>query len=93
MVSGARPAGGGGEAAAGGDDMRAPMPGCWRDLGAGGAAVARGDVLVVLEAMKMEHALLAPRDGTVAEVLVAAGEQVAEGAKDHDNRARERGKD
>ena len=41
-----------------------------------GAAVAKGDVLVVLEAMKMEHALTAPRDGVVAEVLVAAGAQV-----------------
>ena len=44
-----------------------------------GAAVARGELLVVLEAMKMEHALVAPRDGAVAEVMVAEGAQVTEG--------------
>ena len=46
---------------------------------AAGQRVARGDVLVVLEAMKMEHALLAPRDGVIAEVMVAAGAQVTDG--------------
>ena len=67
------------EAAA--DDLRAPMPGLVKALAAApGAAVRRGDVLVVLEAMKMEHALLAPRDGVVAEVLVVAGAQVSDGA-------------
>ena len=45
-----------------------------------GAGVAAGDVLAVMEAMKMEHSLTAPRDGTVAEVAVRAGEQVEEGA-------------
>ena len=43
------------------------------------APVARGDRLVVLEAMKMEHELRATRDGTVAEVLVRAGDQVVPG--------------
>ena len=49
-------------------------------------AVAKGDVvhkgqrLAILEAMKMEHALLAPFDGTVADVLASAGAQVAERA-------------
>ena len=43
------------------------MPGLVKQLAAAaGAAVARGDVLVVLEAMKMEHALTAPRDGVIA---------------------------
>jgi 3-methylcrotonyl-CoA carboxylase alpha subunit len=37
-------------------------------------------VLAVLEAMKMEHALTAPRDGVIAEVLVEAGAQVTDGA-------------
>ena len=37
-------------------------------------------VLAVMEAMKMEHSLTAPRDGTVAEITVRAGEQVEEGA-------------
>ncbi len=65
---------------AGGDDVRAPMPGLVKHLGATpGAQVARGDILVILEAMKMEHALTAPRDGIVAEVLVAAGAQVTDG--------------
>jgi 3-methylcrotonyl-CoA carboxylase alpha subunit len=41
--------------------------------------VARGERLVVLEAMKMEHALLAPRDGVIAEVMVAEGAQVTDG--------------
>ena len=70
----------GAEAGAGGDEIRAPMPGLVRQLAvATGIAVARGDVLVVLEAMKMEHALTAPRDGIVAEVHVATGAQVTDG--------------
>ena len=56
------------------------MPGLVKHLAAAaGQAVARGDVLVVLEAMKMEHALTAPRDGVIAEVMVAAGAQVTDG--------------
>ncbi len=45
-----------------------------------GAEVAKGDTLAVLEAMKMEHRLLAARDGVVAKVLVRAGDQVEAGA-------------
>jgi 3-methylcrotonyl-CoA carboxylase alpha subunit len=45
-----------------------------------GQAVSKGQKLVTLEAMKMEHALKAPRDGVVAEVTVAEGAQVKEGA-------------
>ena len=45
-----------------------------------GDLVATGDRLAVLEAMKMEHALIAGRDGVVAEVLVQPGAQVAAGA-------------
>ena len=41
-----------------------------------GEAVAKGQRLLVLEAMKMEHALTAPFDGTVAELTVAEGQQV-----------------
>jgi 3-methylcrotonyl-CoA carboxylase alpha subunit len=56
------------------------MPGLVKALTAApGARVSRGDVLLVLEAMKMEHALVAPRDGGVAEILVAEGAQVADG--------------
>jgi 3-methylcrotonyl-CoA carboxylase alpha subunit len=70
----------GAEAHHGGDEVRAPMPGLVKHLAAvAGAGVAKGDVLVVLEAMKMEHALTAPRDGVVAAVHVAPGAQVTDG--------------
>ena len=46
-----------------------------------GASVSKGQRLAVIEAMKMEHALIAPFDGTVGEILATAGGQVAEGAK------------
>ncbi len=69
------------EADDGGDSIAAPLPGIVKALTvAPGTAVAAGDVLVVMEAMKMEHSLTAPRDGTVAEVTVRVGEQVEEGA-------------
>jgi pyruvate carboxylase len=55
----------------------APMPGVVSTLGvAAGQAVKAGDVLLSIEAMKMETALHAERDGTVAEVLVKAGDQI-----------------
>ncbi len=74
------PLDGGGEAQAAADDLRAPMPGLVKALAAApGATVRRGEVLLVLEAMKMEHALVAPRDGVIAEVLVAEGAQVTDG--------------
>ncbi len=64
----------------GGDTIIAPMPGLVRTvLTETGAAVTKGDPLLVLEAMKMEHTLPAPRDGVVAEVLVAVGDQVTDG--------------
>ncbi|MDQ2095387.1 acetyl/propionyl/methylcrotonyl-CoA carboxylase subunit alpha [Rhodalgimonas zhirmunskyi] len=68
-------------AGAGADVIEAPMPGLVKALYAeAGQTVAAGDRLAVLEAMKMEHALLAPRDGVVAEVLSQAGDQVEAGA-------------
>ncbi|MBR7650885.1 acetyl/propionyl/methylcrotonyl-CoA carboxylase subunit alpha [Brucella oryzae] len=58
-----------------------PMPGLVRLVSVvEGARVARGDPLVTMEAMKMELSLTAPRDGKVASVTVAAGDQVNEGA-------------
>jgi 3-methylcrotonyl-CoA carboxylase alpha subunit len=64
-----------------GNVIEAPMPGLVRVVDARvGQAVAKGDRLAVLEAMKMEHALLAARDGVVAEVLAAEGDQVEAGA-------------
>jgi 3-methylcrotonyl-CoA carboxylase alpha subunit len=63
------------------DRVVSPMPGLVRLVAVEpGADVRKGEILAVVEAMKMEHALAAPRDGTVASVPVAAGEQVAEGA-------------
>ena len=44
-----------------------------------GLVEARGDTLVVMEAMKMEHTLAAPRDGKIIEVNASAGAQTAEG--------------
>jgi 3-methylcrotonyl-CoA carboxylase alpha subunit len=46
-----------------------------------GAAVTKGERVAIVEAMKMEHALLAPMDGTVSEIAATVGAQVAEGAK------------
>ncbi|NNE89138.1 MAG: acetyl/propionyl/methylcrotonyl-CoA carboxylase subunit alpha [Silicimonas sp.] len=64
-----------------GDDVAAPMTGMVRSvIVKAGAAVARGDALIVLEAMKMEHTLRAPRDGDVAEVTCDVGDQVSDGA-------------
>lgn len=55
----------------------APMPGVISTVGvAAGQAVKAGDVLVSIEAMKMETALHAERDGTIAEVLVRSGDQI-----------------
>jgi 3-methylcrotonyl-CoA carboxylase alpha subunit len=44
-----------------------------------GDKVSRGQPLAVMEAMKMEHTIAAPADGTVEELMFAPGEQVAEG--------------
>ncbi len=69
------------EAVGGADAVTAPMPGLVRAVNAAaGTPVARGDALVVLEAMKMEHTLTAPRDGRIAETRVGVGDQVADGA-------------
>jgi len=59
----------------------APMPGAIARVECQvGQPVTTGQVLVVLEAMKMEHAIRCPHDGTVAEVRVAPGVQVETGA-------------
>jgi 3-methylcrotonyl-CoA carboxylase alpha subunit len=62
--------------------LRAPMPGRVVSLLARpGERVARGAPLLVLEAMKMEHTLIAPTEGTLDAYRVEAGDQVAEGAE------------
>ncbi|HVX69673.1 MAG TPA: biotin carboxylase N-terminal domain-containing protein [Mycobacteriales bacterium] len=59
----------------------APMPGSVvRVLVQSGASVTKGDPLIVLEAMKMEHTVASPADGTVSEVRVQAGQQVDAGS-------------
>jgi 3-methylcrotonyl-CoA carboxylase alpha subunit len=65
------------EAGTGDDRIRAPMPGRVVLVQAGpGSPVKMGDVVLVIEAMKMELALKAPRDGVVAEVRAATGDFV-----------------
>ncbi len=67
---------------AGGDRLLAPMPGRIVSVEAeAGAVVTRGQVLVLLEAMKVQMRLTAPRDGTVAAVRAQAGELVEEGTE------------
>jgi 3-methylcrotonyl-CoA carboxylase alpha subunit len=62
-------------------EIEAPMPGRVTAVEVSlGDKVAKGQRLLTLEAMKMEHALVAPFDGTVAELSAAAGQQVSEGA-------------
>jgi 3-methylcrotonyl-CoA carboxylase alpha subunit len=71
-----------GEGAAEGGRLTAPMPGkVIAFLAAVGEAVKLGQPLAVMEAMKMEHTITAPRDGTVAELLYGVGDQVAEGGE------------
>ncbi len=71
-----------GDGAAEGGRLTAPMPGkVIAFLAKAGDAVKLGQPLAVMEAMKMEHTITAPRDGTVEELLYAAGDQVAEGGE------------
>ena len=57
------------------------MPGTILDVKVqAGQSVKKGDVLVILEAMKMENEILAPRDGTVAQVVTSKGAVVETGA-------------
>ncbi|MFV2038180.1 MAG: acetyl-CoA carboxylase biotin carboxyl carrier protein subunit, partial [Paracoccaceae bacterium] len=62
------------------NEVLAPMPGVVKAVFARrGDRVKNGERLAILEAMKMEHTLVAPRDGMIAELLVKEGEQVAAG--------------
>lgn len=67
-------------AAAGSVKVDAPMPGNILDVKvSNGAAVKAGQVLVILEAMKMENEIVAPQDGTVASINVNKGDTVEAG--------------
>lgn len=60
--------------------ITAPMPGLVKQINiASGDSVARGDLLLVLEAMKMDHRLTAPQDKIITALNVAVGDQVAAG--------------
>jgi len=71
-----------GEGATEGGRLTAPMPGKVISFAVkAGDKVTKGQPLAVMEAMKMEHTIAAPADGTVQELLYAPGDQVAEGAE------------
>ena len=71
-----------GAVTAGPAGLRAPMPGRVIELiGKPGTEVVKGAALLVLEAMKIEHTILAPGPGTLRGFKVAAGEQVGEGTE------------
>ena len=64
-----------------GESINAPMPGNILSVNvAAGDTVKKGQVLMVLEAMKMENEIMAPRDGKVTAVAVAKGAAVESGA-------------
>ena len=66
--------------AAGAETVAAPMPGNILSVNvAAGQSVKSGDVMLILEAMKMENEILAPRDGVVAQVAVTKGATVNTG--------------
>ena len=68
-------------AQAGAQTVKAPMPGTILKINvSNGQAVKKGDVLMVLEAMKMENEIMAANDGTVASVNVSQGATVDSGA-------------
>ena len=67
-------------APAGGEQVTSPMPGTILDVKVSqGASVKKGDVLMILEAMKMENEIMCPCDGKVASILAAKGAAVESG--------------
>ena len=61
--------------------VNAPMQGKILSVkGAAGQAVKKGDVILILEAMKMENEIVAPQDGTIASINVNEGDKVEAGA-------------
>ena len=66
--------------AAGSATISAPMPGKVLEVKVkAGDAVKSGDVLMILEAMKMQNEIMAPADGTISDVRVSAGQTVGTG--------------
>jgi biotin carboxyl carrier protein len=69
-------------ASAGQEIIESPMPGnIWKILVKEGQEVKSGDVLLILEAMKLENEILAPRDGKVASITTSEGSAVNTGDK------------
>ncbi|MCG8269924.1 acetyl/propionyl/methylcrotonyl-CoA carboxylase subunit alpha [Aquamicrobium sp. NLF2-7] len=67
------------EAGSGADSLRAPMPGLVKVVrAAAGDSVTKGQPLLILEAMKMEHSIAAPHDGVIVEIATE-GSQVSDG--------------
>ncbi len=65
---------------AGGQKVNAPMPGTILEVRVTeGATVKKGDILLILEAMKMENEIMAPCDGTIKQVVTAKGASVNSG--------------
>lgn len=70
----------GAHAEEGSEQISAPMPGLIKSiLSQDAASLKKGDAILILEAMKMEHRLVAQQDGVLAEVFCAEGDQVEEG--------------
>ena len=67
-------------AAGDGEEIKAPMPGVILDIKVNsGEAVKRGQVILILEAMKMENEIVAPADGTIVQIQAAKGASVNAG--------------
>ena len=68
-------------APAGGETVKSPMPGTILKVNVtNGASVKKGDVLMILEAMKMENEIMCPCDGKITSLTVAQGASVESGA-------------
>lgn len=68
-------------ASSGAESVNAPMPGTILSINVNkGDSVKKGQVLLILEAMKMENEIIAPKDGTVESINVNKGENVESGA-------------
>lgn len=64
----------------GGEPLKSPLPGTIMAVNVNpGAMIKQGDVLFILEAMKMETEIKAPRDGVIAQIMVVKGASVATG--------------
>lgn len=62
----------------GGESIKSPLPGTILDIKVStGAKVKRGQLLLIIEAMKMENEIVAPKDGIVSQVIVSKGANVA----------------